>query len=204
LTRPDPEAPLPPAFFARPCEVVARELLGARLVSLVGGERAEARIVETEAYVGPHDPASHAADRIGRTARNRSMYGPPGRAYVYRSYGVHWCLNLVTDADDYPAAVLVRAAQPLAGIEVIRRRRARPGAPCADRDLLRGPGRLAQGLGIDHRLDGHPVTEPPLLVLPGEPLPVSDIVAAPRVGITRAIEWPLRFFERRSRWISRR
>lgn len=90
-------APLDRTFFARPAERVARDLLGAVAVSLIDGVETAGRIVETEAYVGPHDPASHGAERVGRTLRNRSMFGPPGIAYVYRSYGVHWCLNVVTD-----------------------------------------------------------------------------------------------------------
>jgi DNA-3-methyladenine glycosylase len=197
----DAEA-LPAAFFARPCEVVARALLGARLVSTVGGRRAEARIVETEAYTGPDDPASHAAARIGRTTRNRSMFGPAGIAYVYRIYGVHWCLNVVTDRPEHPAAVLVRAAQPLAGLAVMRRRRW-PAEPGPDRDLLRGPGRLAQGLGITGELDGHWLNRPPLLILPGEPVDTALITAGPRIGITRAADWPLRFVIEGSRWASR-
>src|SRR5919109_621522 len=91
---------LAPSFFARPAEVVARELLGVELVSTIGGSETRGRIVETEAYVGPHDDASHAALRIGRTTRNESMFGAPGIAYVYRIYGLHWCLNVVTDAHD--------------------------------------------------------------------------------------------------------
>src|SRR5690606_19885019 len=93
---------LAPSFYARSAEQVARGLLGAVLVSTIGGRRTSGRIVETEAYVGPHDPASHAAERIGRTARNQAMYGQPGRAYVYRIYGIHWCLNAVTDQVDFP------------------------------------------------------------------------------------------------------
>ena len=110
-------------FYARPAESVARDLLGMVLVSTIGGSEVRGRIVETEAYVGPHDDASHAAARIGRTARNEAMYGEPGVAYVYRIYGVHWCLNAVTDVADFPAAVLIRALEPIRGISLMRRRR---------------------------------------------------------------------------------
>ena len=136
--------PLPAAFHARPAETVARELLGALLVSEVGGARVVCEIVETEAYVGPHDEASHAAERFGRTARNDAMFGSAGVAYVYLIYGMHWCLNVVTDAEGFGAAVLVRAARPVEGIDAVRGRRA--GRP--DRDLMRGPGNLARALGV--------------------------------------------------------
>ena len=106
-----------------------RDLIGAPLISTVDGLEIVSRIVETEAYIGPHDDASHAAARIGRTARNAAMFGAPGIAYVYRIYGIHWCLNVVTDRADYPAAVLIRAIEPLLGIDHMRARRSR--ASCA-------------------------------------------------------------------------
>jgi DNA-3-methyladenine glycosylase len=106
------------------------------LVSDVGGMRTAGMVVETEAYIGPHDPASHAAERIGRTLRNASMFGPPGIAYVYRIYGIHWCLNAVTDAEEYPAAVLIRALQPVTGIDVMRLRRCPAGAHLRERQAV--------------------------------------------------------------------
>lgn len=167
--------------------------------------------METEAYVGPHDPASHAAERIGRTARNASMFGPAGIAYVYRIYGLHWCLNAVTGDEGHPAAVLIRAVEPLEGLEVMRARRSSargrartprpPGWP-PDRELARGPARLASALGIDGRLDGHRLDEPPLWIEAGTPVAAGEIVAGPRIGITRAAEWDLRFLVRGSRWVS--
>lgn len=195
---------LPVRFYARPAEVVARELLGCILISTAGAERTAGRIVETEAYIGPHDPASHAAERIGRTARNDAMFGPPGIAYIYRIYGVHWCLNTVTDARDYPAAVLVRALEPLGGLDVMRRRRARPSRALADRELCSGPGRLAAALALDGTLDGHRLQYAPLWIERGEAVPDDAVTAGPRVGITRAVEWPLRFHVRGSPWVSRR
>jgi DNA-3-methyladenine glycosylase len=196
-------APLDASFFARAAERVARDVLGALLVSTVDGIETIGRIVETEAYVGPHDPASHAAERIGRTVRNRSMFGPPGIAYVYRIYGVHWCLNLVTDRVDFPAAVLVRAIEPLAGIDAMRRRRA-AAATIRDTALGSGPGKLAAALGITGDLDGHRLDRPPLLLARGDPPRDGMIGRGPRVGITRAADWPLRFWVRGNPHVSRR
>ncbi|HWV56578.1 MAG TPA: DNA-3-methyladenine glycosylase [Longimicrobiales bacterium] len=213
---------MPAAFFARPAADVARDLLGAIVVSTLGGAETAGRIVEVEAYVGPHDPASHAAARIGRTARNAAMFGPPGTAYVYRSYGIHWCLNFVTDREGYPAAVLVRAIEPIAGVEIMTRRRGIAAAPRANlvaagghdvaavgrshvapRVLAGGPGRLTQAMGITGALDGHPLDRPPLIVAAGDPVPDADVVVGPRIGITRAVDWPLRFHVRGSAFVSR-
>ncbi|MFO7259888.1 MAG: DNA-3-methyladenine glycosylase [bacterium] len=201
--------PLPPDFYARAADEVARDLLGAVLVSTVGGALVSGRIVETEAYLGPHDPASHAAERIGRTARNAAMFGPPGIAYVYRIYGLHWCLNAVTGEEGYPAAVLIRALEPLHGIEVMRRRRRRGRAPAGnagvrpERELTAGPARLAEALAIDGSLNGHPLQDPPLVLAAGEPVHPAEVEAAPRIGVTRAADWPLRFFIRGNPWVSR-
>lgn len=170
------------------------------LVSSTDGAHCTARIVETEAYVGPDDAASHAAERIGRTRRNAAMFGPPGRAYVYRIYGLHWCLNVVTDEPGHPAAVLVRAAEPVDGLEAMRARRA--GRP--DQTLLRGPGNLCRALGVDASLDHHPLTEPPLRIVPGVPVPDREAARGPRVGVTRAAERPLRFWIQGSSYVSAR
>jgi DNA-3-methyladenine glycosylase len=194
---------LPPAFYARAADTVARGLLGCVLVSEIGSARTSGRIVETEAYIGPHDPASHAAERIGRTARNSSMYGSPGIAYVYRSYGVHWCLNTVTGHAGFPAAVLVRALEPAAGLELMRQRRTIRGRVPGDRVLCSGPGRLTAALAIDGTLDGHRLDRAPLWIEAGEPVSDADVVQGPRIGITRAADWPLRFCLRSSRWLSR-
>src|SRR5690606_5356396 len=152
---------LPLAFFARPAEQVARDLLGRWIERDLGGARCLAEIVETEAYIGPEDDASHAAARFGRTPRNEVMFGPPGRAYVYLIYGVHWCLNAVTDTQGHPAAVLIRAADPREGLDAMREHR--PGR--TDSELLRGPGNLCRSLAIDRTLNGHDLAEMPLRLL---------------------------------------
>lgn len=177
---------------------IAPALLGGRLVSTLGGERTSGRIVEVEAYTGLDDPASHAARRIGRTTRNEAMFGPSDTAYVYRIYGLHWCLNVVVAEEGVPEAVLVRALEPLEGLEAMARRRGR------DRDLASGPGRLTQALGVDGSLDGHPLAQPPLrLELPRSGDRPAQVGVSGRIGIRQARDWPLRFFEVGSPHLSR-
>jgi DNA-3-methyladenine glycosylase len=194
---------LAPAFYARPAERVARELLGAVCVSTIDGIECAGRIVETEAYVGPHDPASHAAERVGRTKRNDAMFGAPGTAYIYRIYGVHWCLNAVTDAMGFPAAVLIRALEPLVGVEAMVARRFPTGGATPARQLCSGPGKLAQALAITGLQNLHRLQKHPLYIVHGEPVPDSHAAAGPRIGITHAADWPLRFCIRGSGWLSR-
>lgn len=153
------------------------------------GLRCTAVIVETEAYGGPSDPASHAATVSGVTRRNRAMFGPPGRAYVYRSYGVHWCLNVVTGRDGDGEAVLLRGGLPVEGEDVMLERRGR-------RPLGVGPGRLAQALGITDGLYGHDLTRPPLLIRPGWRVPDQRVAVSGRIGIKSAADWPRRFYVR--------
>jgi DNA-3-methyladenine glycosylase len=179
---------LDPAVCETGAEALARRLLGCRLASWVGGTRTEGRIVETEAYVGPGDPACHAAERTGRTSRNAAMFGPAGSAYVYFVYGMHWCFNVVAGSPGDPQAVLVRALEPLVGMKAMVRRRGRR------HDLTNGPARLCQALGIDGRLNGHFLSELPLLLLEGELHPGERVGVSGRVGIRAAREWPLRFF----------
>ena len=195
---------LSPDFYARDTEKVARDLLGTILISTIGGKRVSGRIVETEAYIGPHDPASHGAERVGKTKRNTSMFGPPGIAYVYRIYGVHWCLNAVTHEEHYPAAVLIRAVEPLEGIPLMMRRRFRTSSGSKERDLASGPGKLAAAFAIDGAIDGHALDRRPLWIEAGTTVLKRDIVAGPRIGITKAADWPLRFCVRNSPWLSRR
>jgi DNA-3-methyladenine glycosylase len=170
---------------------VAPELVGAELyVDGVGG-----RIVEVEAY-HHDDPAAHGFR--GRTERNASMFGPPGRAYVYRSYGVHWCVNFVCEEEGSASAVLIRALEPLAGLDAMRRRRGVDDG----RLLCSGPGRLCQALAITREHDGLVLDRPPFeLLLRSEAV---DVVAGPRIGITRAAELPWRYGLAASRFLSRR
>ena len=190
---------LPRKFYARDTVSVARDLLGCVLETRIRGAVTAGRIVEVEAYVGPHDPASHGAN-WRRTARTEPMYGAPGSAYVYRSYGVHWCFNVVTERDDYPAAVLVRALEPLRGMKVMSRRRSQDDL----RLLCSGPGRLTQALGITAALNRARLDGVRIRIKPGTLLSEEDLGSGPRVGISRAADWPLRFFVEGSRWLSRR
>jgi DNA-3-methyladenine glycosylase len=177
--------------LARPVLEVAPELVGSELyVDGVGG-----RIVEVEAY-HHEDPASHGY--LGRrTARNAAMFLPGGHAYVYRSYGIHWCLNVVTGAEDEAEAVLIRALEPLAGLEAMRARRGLDDP----RQLCSGPGKLCQALGITRAHDGLWLAEPPFELRPRAAEP--ELVAAPRIGISRAQELPWRFALAGSRYLSR-
>jgi DNA-3-methyladenine glycosylase len=191
-------ATLATSFYARPTVEVARRLLGHLLVSDIGGRRTVGRIVETEAYVGPHDPACHAYGHR-RTARTEPLYGPPGTAYVYFTYGMHWCLNAVTERRDYPAAVLIRALEPLEGIPAMRRRRGR----VAERELCAGPARLCEALGINGDQNGVSLVQGPVLRVVRDPGRRPTIRVTPRVGITQATDWPLRFVLADSPWASR-
>jgi DNA-3-methyladenine glycosylase len=177
-------------FFARSVHDVAPDLIGVTLlVDGVGG-----RIVEVEAY-DHEDPASHGFR--GRTERNASMFGPPGRAYVYRSYGIHWCLNLVCEEEGIANAVLLRALEPTSGLEQMRARRGLED----ERLLCAGPGRLCQALGVTREHDGLPLDRPPFQLI-GRDRPV-EVVIGPRIGITRAAELPWRYAEAGSRFLSR-
>lgn len=147
-----------------------------------------------EAY-DAEDPAAHGFR--GRTARNASMFGPPGRAYVYRSYGIHWCLNVVCEEEGSPAAVLIRALEPTHGLDAMRERRGLE----PERLLASGPGRLCQALGVTGEHDGLRLDAPPFeLLAPAEP---ADVVAGTRIGISVATELPWRYAEAGSRWLSR-
>ena len=189
-------------FFARDTLAVARELLGQRLVRVLDGERLSGRIVEVEAYIGEGDQACHASR--GRTRRNATMFGPPGHAYVYFIYGMHYCLNVVTEREEYPAAVLIRALEPREGIEVMRARRG--GVP--DVRLTSGPARLCQALGIDRRFDGADlcVSDALLFIEKDTVVPDEAVATGPRIGVRgdeRALTIPWRFYVRGSRYVSR-
>ena len=166
-------------FYARPTMEVARDLLGRLLVRVYDGQRLSGRIVETEAYLGANDPASHAYR--GPTDRNRVMFGPPGYAYVYFIYGMHHCLNIVTESDGVAGAVLIRAIEPVEGVEVMQRLRG--GRPIAE--LTNGPAKLAQALGLDIFWNGTDLcTSDDLFLEEGEPVPDESVMTAPRIGLS--------------------
>lgn len=194
----DPRAAalLPASFFARDTVTVARDLLGKILVSRSGDTLTGGRIVETEAYLGPGDPGSHAFR--GMTPRTRVMFGPPGRAYVYFTYGNHHMLNLITEADGVAGGVLIRAIEPLFGLDVMERRR--HGRPL--RDLASGPGKLAAALGVDLTDYGAPLGEGRLAVSDAPP-PREPIGISGRVGLTSGWEEPLRFYLEGNTFVSK-
>jgi DNA-3-methyladenine glycosylase len=176
--------------FLAPSHRVARQLIGVTvLVNGVGG-----RIVETEAYDG-EDPASHSYS--GPTERNVAMFGPPAHAYVYRSYGIHWCLNFVCCEEGHGAGVLIRALEPVAGLEAMRERRG-----MTDEWLLcSGPGKLCQALGVTRALNGQSIAAPPF-ELRAAPEGI-EVVSGPRIGISKAVDVPWRFGLAGSRYVSK-
>lgn len=187
----------PGGLLERPVLEAARGLLGACLTATIDGVRTIGVIVETEAYAGADDPASHAATLRGPTPRNRAMFGPPGRAYVYRSYGAHWCMNVVTGAEGEAQAVLVRGIEPVHGEAVMaeRRRGLRP--------LGAGPGRLCEALGITGALYGHDLREQPLVLSAGWTVGDQAVGISGRVGVRAAADWLHRFYVRGSAGVSR-
>lgn len=171
-------------FYARSTLIVARELLGARLVRVLEGQRVSGTIVETEAYIGSEDQGCHA--KAGLTPRTQVMYGPPGHAYVYFTYGMHWLFNCVTEQPEFPAAVLVRALVPRENQEIIAaRREGRPRRQWTD-----GPAKLCQALGIDGELNGYDLCQPEaiLFIEQGRPIPDSRVTTGPRVGLNNVPE----------------
>ncbi|HEX7654426.1 MAG TPA: DNA-3-methyladenine glycosylase [Verrucomicrobiae bacterium] len=180
--------PLPRAFYNRDTTLVAQELLGQWLVHRYAGGMAIGRIVETEAYLGPHDRASHSAR--GLTERTRIMFGPPGHAYVYLIYGIHHCMNVVTEPVGHGSAVLLRAVEPVAGITT----------------LTHGPGLLARAMHIDRRQNGHDLLSPDFFITPPATLESRRIIRRPRIGVDYAGAWArrcLRFYLAGSPCISR-
>lgn len=194
-----PTMKLPRSFYEQQTVDVAKQLLGKYLVRKHPQGSTVGRIVETEAYIGPHDLACHAAK--GRTARTEVMFGPAGHAYVYFVYGVHYMLNLVTEAADHPAAVLIRALEPIDGIELMEARRATGNR----RNLCSGPGKLCQAFAIDRSLNAAELCGDIIHIEDrGEPIP--KFLARPRVGVDYAGKWkdkPFRFLVRGNEFISR-
>jgi DNA-3-methyladenine glycosylase len=188
---------LPRAFYLRPARAVARDLLGCILVSRHGGALAAGRIVETEAYLGPEDGASHAAFRPGS---HRLFYGPGGIAYVFLNYGTHHCLNAIAGPPGTPGCVLIRALEPVTGQAVMARRR---GVTAAARRLASGPGNLTRALAVTLRDNGADLTRGPLVIEPASGPGRPRIARGPRIGITRSTDRPLRFWIADSPFVSR-
>jgi DNA-3-methyladenine glycosylase len=180
---------LPREFYDRDTETVARDLLGTLLTHRVDGVARVGRIVETEAYLGPHDLAAHSAR--GRTARTETMFGPPGHAYVYIIYGIHHCLNVVTEPEGHASAVLIRAVEPVRNIE----------------GRTSGPGLLCRAMGIDRRQNGHDLVSRDLFIAQLPENEAFEVVARPRIGVDYAGEWAaslLRFYIADNPFVSRR
>jgi DNA-3-methyladenine glycosylase len=175
-----PAEPLPASFYRRDVLEVTRHLLGAYVVSGAGDGCVAVRLTEVEAYAGESDPSSHAYR--GRTARNATMFGPPGHAYVYFTYGMHYCVNLVCGAEGLARAALLRAGEVVCGGDTAGERR----RGIAERDWARGPARLTRALAVDRPYDGADVTDPasPLRVLPGSRVPDALVRTGPRVGVS--------------------
>jgi DNA-3-methyladenine glycosylase len=184
---------LPRSFYMRPTIDVARALLG----QVVAHGETAGIIVETEAYLGGDDLASHSA--AGITDRTRVIFGPPGHAYIYLSYGMHDCLNIVAEPAGTPGCVLIRAIEPVAGLDIMRLRR--PSAR-SDRDLASGPGKLTRALGITRAMSGRDMTRGDLVVR-ARPTEGIEIAVTPRIGITKCADWPLRYFIKGNKFVSR-
>jgi DNA-3-methyladenine glycosylase len=192
---------LPHSFYARPTLTVAEDLLGKVLMHRTREGMTSGVIVEAEAYIGEDDPACHAS--FGRTSRSEPLFGPPGFAYVYLNYGVHYLMNAVTEADGYPGAVLIRALQPLDGIALMQKRRVPDGPAIDEHDLCRGPGNLTKALGItmkDNRLD----LVRSKLTIEDRGIAVGEIATGPRIGIRAAVERPWRYWVEGHRSVSAR
>jgi len=193
---------LPREFFSHDTVTVARSLLGCVLWRRIGREVLSGRIVETEAYIGANDPASHARRGL-RSERNESMYLEGGHAYVYFTYGMHWCLNVVTQEADVAEAVLIRGAEPLRGVASMRKRRPKARR---DYDLTNGPGKICMAMSIDRSLDGERLNGERLWITARDnEVRDQDIAVSPRIGVEGAGEaasWPLRFFLRGNRYVS--
>lgn len=189
---------VPASFYARETELVAREMLGMVLQCTTDDGTASGIIVETEAYLGEHDAACHAV--AGHTERTAPLYGAPGIAYVYFIYGMYWCFNAVTRAAGLPSAVLVRALEPLEGVPLMRDRRPKVSR---DRDLTNGPGKLCLALGIDGTMNRLPLQRGRLVVRDCIHYDDAAVEITPRIGITRAADWPLRWIVRDNEYVSK-
>jgi DNA-3-methyladenine glycosylase len=195
---PKPGRIVPASFYNRDTELVSREMLGMLLQCNTPDGRTSGVIVETEAYLGEHDLACHAA--AGRTVRTAPLYERPGIAYVYFIYGTYWCFNAVTRAEGLPSAVLVRAVEPVEGLDLMRRRRPRARR---DRDLTNGPGKLCLAMGIDGSMNRLSLQRGSLVIRDYTSYPDSAIAVTPRIGITRSADWPLRWIVSGNDYVSK-
>ena len=189
----------PSSIYQLPTLKLAKRLLGATLTTTIKGKETSGRIVEVEAYHGDTDPACHCF--YWRTPRNEVMFWNPGYCYVYFIYGMHYCFNIVSEARDTGAAVLIRAVEPLAGIELMQQRRRSK----KEKELTNGPAKLCQALGIDKRFLGEHLLDSKLIsITPQKPLATSQIVETTRIGISQGKDLPWRFYDSKSSWISKR
>lgn len=200
--------PLAPEFFCQPTDVLAYALLGQHVVHVTASGISAGRIVELEMYRGPDDRGAHTFGGR-RTPRTAAMFGPPGHAYIYFIYGMYYCLNVVTAPSGIPEAILLRALEPVTGIELMAARRGlavgEPGSP-AYRNLANGPGKLTQALGIGQSLYGVPLWRPPLYLAKGVPVPTAQVARGPRINIPYAQEardYPWRFWIQDNPCVSR-
>lgn len=189
--------PVPQSFFNRPTLDVARELLGCELWVRQGTTVIGGRLVEVEAYIGEEDPSCHA--HRGRTRRTETMYGQPGMAFVYFTYGNHWMLNFVTERRDFPAAVLIRGVEPLSGIATMRKRR----MVARDYDLTNGPGKLTEAFGVSGRDNGASLRGPRLVVTRASSEVSATITTSGRIGVGEGHERLWRFFYENNPWVSK-
>jgi DNA-3-methyladenine glycosylase len=192
---------LPRSFYTRSALLVAQDLLGKILVRKIGKTILSGKIVEVEAYLGAKDPASHAYR--GKTKRNEVMFREGGYLYVYFTYGMHFCANVVTGRQDVGEAVLIRALEPITGIEVMKRNRGLAKSVGATHALTNGPAKLCQALGIERRDNGTDLLGAEIYLIAGEPIPKSNIGASTRIGISRGKEKKWRFFVKGNKWVSR-
>lgn len=197
--QPDFSKAIPCEFFKKKTEIVAQKLLGQIIVrQLPTGEMLAAQIVETEAYLPQDDLSNHAA--VGRTKRNNAMWHDGGIAYVYKIYGVHYCFNIVTESENLGCAVLIRAAEPLAGIEIMQELRGTENVG----QLLKGPGNFARAFGFTSEDTFKSCCAPELFIQKDKSIPLKDIFATPRIGISKAVELPLRYIIKGSPFVSGR
>ena len=191
--------PLNKKFYSLPTLDVARFLLGKYLIRNLNGTELSGMIVETEAYHEKGDPSCHAYS--GRTERNSVMFGPPGHLYVYFTYGMHYCMNVVTEKQDTAAAVLIRAVQPVSGIERMKSLR---GGKFTVENFCNGPAKLCQAFSVDKNLNGISLLEDTIYISEGENIPDTMVQKSTRVGISKGIDLPWRFFIRENKYVSKK